>query len=78
MRAPADPVIAYTLTPRWNWRTVKSVIMTSLMLLAFVLIAIPLFAIVWSLISRGLGVVVQGFPDFFTSSIPEWLTVNAP
>jgi phosphate transport system permease protein len=70
MRHAGDPVLALGLRPRRTWRTVKSTAMASLMFLAFVLISLPLLAIVWSLVSKGAAVAFGHFPDFFTNEIP--------
>jgi len=53
-----------------SWRSVRNLAMTVLMGLAVVAVLIPLVAVVWSVVSRGAGVVVHGFPDFFTAEIP--------
>ena len=70
MRHPGDPVLALDLRPRRTWRTVKSTIMSGAMLAAFVLISLPLLAIVWALFSKGASVAFASFPDFFTKEIP--------
>lgn len=70
MRHPGDPILALDLRPRRSWRTVKSTLMTALMAGAFVLISLPLLAILWSLFSKGAGVAFASFPDFFTKEIP--------
>ena len=70
MRHPGDPVLALSLRPRRSWRTVKSFAMSCAMFAAFVLISIPLLAILYSLFSKGAAVAFKGFPDFFTSEIP--------
>jgi phosphate transport system permease protein len=70
MRHPGDPILALDLRPRRTWRTTKSTIMVSLMAGAFVLISLPLLAILWSLFSKGASVAFSGFPDFFTKEIP--------
>jgi phosphate transport system permease protein len=70
MRHPGDPVLALHLRPRRSWRTVKSWLMSCAMFSAFVLISIPLLAIIWSLVSKGAAVAFHGFPDFFTKEIP--------
>jgi phosphate transport system permease protein len=70
MRHPGDPVLALPLRPRRSWRTVKSRLMSCAMFAAFVLVAIPLLAIVYSLFSKGAAVAFRGFPDFFTNEIP--------
>lgn len=70
MRHPGDPILALSLRPRRTWRTVKSTLMSGLMLAAFVLISLPLLAILWSLFSKGAAIAFAGFPDFFTKEIP--------
>lgn len=58
------------LRRRRSWRSTKSELMSVLMLIAVIAVLIPLVAVLWSVISRGAGVMLQGFPDFFTSEIP--------
>lgn len=70
MRHPGDPILAMGLRPRRTWRTTKSAIMISLMAGAFVLISLPLLAIMWALASKGSAVAFASFPDFFTKEIP--------
>ncbi|MBV8757638.1 MAG: phosphate ABC transporter permease PstA [Deltaproteobacteria bacterium] len=70
MRHPGDPVLAIGLRPRRTWRTVKSSIMSGAMFAAFVLISLPLLAIIWALVSKGAAVAFASFPDFFTKEIP--------
>jgi len=70
VRHPGDPVLAMGLRPRRSWRTVKSSIMSGAMLAAFVVISLPLLAIVWALFSKGAAVAFASFPDFFTKEIP--------
>jgi phosphate transport system permease protein len=70
VRHPGDPVLAISLEPRRSWRGVKNWLMTTLMLAAFVAIAIPLVLIMWSLIARGAPIALKAFPDFFTAEIP--------
>jgi phosphate transport system permease protein len=64
---PLDP---NALRAQHSWRSVKSAIMTSLMISAVVVVAIPLIAVIYSVITRGAGIATAGFPDFFTSEIP--------
>lgn len=64
VEAPPD------LTAKRSWRSVKSSVMTFLMVLSVAIVALPLFAVVWAVASRGLAVVLRGFPDFFTKEIP--------
>jgi len=53
-----------------SWRSVRNIAMTVLMGLAVIAVLIPLVAVVWSVVSRGAGVVFHQFPDFFTAEIP--------
>jgi len=62
--------IAIDLAAKPTWRSAKNSIMTGLMVAAFALVAIPLVAILWSVISKGAGTAFAGFPDFFTKDIP--------
>ena len=70
MRHPGDPILAISLEPRLSWRTIKSFLMTGLMIAAFVAITIPLVLIIYSLASRGASVAFKSFPDFFTATVP--------
>ncbi|HVK84809.1 MAG TPA: phosphate ABC transporter permease PstA [Kofleriaceae bacterium] len=65
--APLEPG---ALRRQASWRATKSAIMTSLMIAAVIVVAVPLIAVVWSVISRGAGVAASSFPDFFTREIP--------
>ena len=58
------------LRPKRTWRSTKSTLMSGLMLTAVVIVAIPLVAVVWSVIERGAGVAFKEFPAFFTAEIP--------
>jgi phosphate transport system permease protein len=70
VRHAGDPILALGLEPRWSWRTVKNLLMTVLMIAAFVAITLPLLLILWSLVSRGASVALRSFPSFFTAEIP--------
>jgi phosphate transport system permease protein len=70
--------LAIDLRGRSSWRTTKNTIMTIAMISGFVVIAIPLFAILWSVISRGAGSAFSGFPDFFTKEIPHISRLPGP
>jgi phosphate transport system permease protein len=70
MRHPGDPILALDLRPRRSWRTVKSWLMSLAMAGAFVLIALPLLAILYALFSKGAAIAFKGFPDFFIKEIP--------
>lgn len=58
------------LRGRSSWRTTQNTIMMVLLGGAVVVVAIPLVAVLWSVIERGLGVAFKDFPDFFTQTIP--------
>ena len=58
------------LRARPSWRTTKNTLILGLMGLAVVLVAIPLIAVLWSVIARGAAVAFRDFPDFFTHTIP--------
>lgn len=62
--------IPLDLRSKPSWRTTKNAIMLTLMGGALVAIAIPLIAVLWSLITRGASVAFEHFPAFFTESIP--------
>jgi phosphate transport system permease protein len=64
------PLDLSQLRARPSWRSVKDHLATAAMILAVVAIAIPLFAVVWSVVTRGIGVVTDAFPEFFTAEIP--------
>ena len=66
----AGAVAAPDLRARRSWRSVKSVLMTGLMIVAVAIVALPLVAVVWAVFSRGARVVLGGFPDFFVKEIP--------
>lgn len=70
MRHPGDPILALDLRPRRSWRTVKSWLMSAAMFGAFVLISLPLLAILYALFSKGAAIAFKSFPDFFTKEIP--------
>jgi phosphate transport system permease protein len=53
-----------------SWRTTKNQLVIGLMVVAVALVAIPLIAVLWSVISRGAHLAFAGFPDFFTKEIP--------
>ena len=58
------------LRRKHTWRSRKSEAMSVLMGAAVVAVLIPLLAVMWSVISRGGGVMFKSFPDFFTAEIP--------
>jgi phosphate transport system permease protein len=58
------------LRAKQSWRSVKSRIMTCLMVASVCAVALPLVAVVWAVLGRGLAVAFAGFPDFFIKEIP--------
>ena len=62
--------VALALRARRSWRTTKNTLMVAVMAAAVTLVAIPLLAVLWAVISKGAGIVVRDFPAFFTSTIP--------
>jgi phosphate transport system permease protein len=58
------------LRARPSWRRTKNLLMLGLMGLAVAVIAVPLVAVLWSVVSRGAAIAFRGFPDFFTHEIP--------
>lgn len=61
---------ADALRTKRSWRSTKSDLMTLIMLLAVVAVAIPLIAVLWSVIERGAGIAFKEFPAFFKEEIP--------
>jgi phosphate transport system permease protein len=65
-------VSAPDLRARPSWRSAKSRLLSVLTVVAVVAIAMPLAAVVLSLVARGGGIVLASFPDFFTEEIPKF------
>ena len=64
------PDAVMDLRARRSWRTTKNALMVAAMIGAVALVAIPLVAVLWSVIAKGAGIAFRSFPDFFTSTIP--------
>lgn len=58
------------LRAKRSWRSMKSTIMTGLMVGSVVVVALPLIAVVWAVLGRGFAVAFRDFPDFFVKEIP--------
>ena len=58
------------LGAKGGWRAAKSALMTGLMIASVVAVAIPLVAVIWSVVARGIAIAFASFPDFFTQEIP--------
>lgn len=68
MEPSAAPKLDLTAKP--SWRAIKNTIMTGLMMAAFLVVAIPLLAVLGSVAEKGVRTAFASFPDFFTSDIP--------
>jgi phosphate transport system permease protein len=64
------PLAEADLRRRRSWRTTKNGIMLTLMGVAFLLILVPLVAVLGTVVSKGLGIVLRDFPSWFTENIP--------
>ncbi len=58
------------LRARASWRSTKSKLMNGLMMLAVIAVAIPLVAVLYSVVDHGAAIMIKSFPDFFTHEIP--------
>lgn len=67
---PSADITAADLQTRRSWRSTKSQLMVGLMFMAFLVILVPLAAVIGTVVSRGAGIVFRDFPDWFTSEIP--------
>ncbi|MGE5182351.1 MAG: phosphate ABC transporter permease PstA [Acidobacteriota bacterium] len=59
------------LRTRPTWRSYKNVLATCMLGAAVVVVAIPLAAIVWSVIEKGAHIAFAEFPAFFTREVPQ-------
>jgi phosphate transport system permease protein len=64
------PLAADDLKAKRGWRSFKSQLMIGLMFLAFLVILVPLVAVIGTVVSKGIGIVFRDFPHWFTESIP--------
>lgn len=67
-RQTCEPPI--DLRTRRSWRGFKNTAMTCLLAGGVVIVAIPLIAVVWSVVDKGAGIAFHDFPKFFTEKIP--------
>jgi len=58
------------LSSKRSWRRTKNAIATGAMVVAVLIVAVPLCAVLYTVIKRGLGIVLGDFPAFFTDNIP--------
>ncbi|MEQ1703974.1 MAG: phosphate ABC transporter permease PstA, partial [Ilumatobacteraceae bacterium] len=68
--AHAPTLSAADLQAKRSWRSVKSHLMVGLMFVAFLIILVPLIAVLGTVVSKGAGVVFRDFPKWFTEDIP--------
>jgi phosphate transport system permease protein len=70
VRPDGSTITAADLRPQRGRRSVINLVMTSLMLLAFLVILVPLVFVLGTVVTKGWHVVVTGFPSWFTKTIP--------
>lgn len=70
LATPLVPLNASDLHAKRSWRSVKSQLMVGLMFLAFLIILVPLIAVIGTVVSKGAGIVFRDFPKWFTEDIP--------
>ncbi len=68
--AAPPPPASIDLKRQRTWRSTKSQLMVALMALAFIVVVIPLSAVVYTLVSKGAGIVFSDFPAWFSKDIP--------
>ena len=66
------------LRARPTWRTIKNTIMTCVLGAALVAVAVPLVAVLYSVIARGAHLAFDHFPAFFTEEIPIVSRIDGP
>jgi phosphate transport system permease protein len=66
------------LTDKGGWRMVKSHVMVGLMFLSFLVILVPLVAVIGTVVAKGAGIVFRDFPKWFTEDIPVRTRVKGP
>lgn len=64
------PLVAADLHAKRSWRSVKSHLMVGSMFVAFLVILVPLVAVIGTVIAKGAGIVFRDFPAWFTDDIP--------
>lgn len=58
------------LRAKRNWRSTKNVLVTCVLGLAVLAVALPLVAVIYSVLAKGADVAFKSFPEFFTAEIP--------
>lgn len=64
------PLVAADLHAKRSWRSVKSHLMVGSMFVAFLIILVPLVAVIGTVVAKGAGIVFRDFPAWFTDDIP--------
>jgi len=72
------PLTAGDLHAKRSWRSVKSHVMIGMMFVAFLVILIPLIAVIGTVVSKGAGIVFRDFPSWFTKRIPVRSRAKGP
>lgn len=58
------------LRAKTTWRSIKSQLVTGLMVVAVLAVMVPLIAVIYSVVTKGAAIAFHGFPDFFSKEIP--------
>jgi phosphate transport system permease protein len=72
------PLTAADLQTKRSWRSLKSHLMIGLMFVAFLIILVPLIAVIGTVIAKGAGIVFRDFPAWFTKEIPVRTRAKGP
>ena len=64
------PLTVADLKSSGGWRFFKSNLMIVLLGLAFVVVVVPVAFVLYSVIEKGIGIVVRDFPSWFTTDVP--------
>ncbi len=64
------PLVAADLHATRSWRSAKSHLMVGSMFVAFLVILVPLVAVIGTVVAKGAGIVFRDFPAWFTDDIP--------
>ena len=72
------PLTAADLHAKRSWRSIKSHLMIGMMFVAFLVILVPLVAVIGTVVSKGAGIVFRDFPSWFTKNIPIRTRAKGP
>ena len=73
-----DDATILDLRAKPSWRSTKSRAATAAMALAVVAIMVPLIAVIYAVVGRGVGAAFDAFPAFFTEDIPALSRRSGP